>query len=295
MAYYSVVGAGYEERKSKKVNTSVSCVHRDVAGTVLLRFGWAGVVGILLLIEHFAPIPFLPWGLMLGGLLVAPLFAGMQNVVLVSAAGRRVGWRDLFCGSLRSWLVAGAVFPCIIFLFLAGVYYLTLAFPLSGSLTYLFVTLGTDILVGGWFDLLTVRLLMAVLMFLLCLGWVYVPILAVRDAAGVIGSLGRSWRMVHGHRARLFAHCIRALGLPLAASLVATVLGILQFAQPLAGPTAQWIGVAALLVLVVWGGPRLIKALMQEYPSLLPVDRADIKHVRRVKTSPFSRQRDPDL
>ena len=274
------------------MNTSEPQVRCDPGGAALLRFGWAGVAGGLLLVGRFVPVPFLPWGLMLGTLLAAPLFAGMQNVALIKAQESRAGWRDLFCGSPRRWLTSGVALSSIVLLFLAGVYYLTLSFPLSGSLAYLFVTFGIEsFLVAGWFDLLTIRLLMAVLMFLLCLGWVYEPILAVRDGAGIVSSLGRSWRMVHGHRFRLFALCVQTLWVPLAAVLAGAVLGILRFGRPLAGPTAQWLNTAAMLVLVVWSGPRLIDALMREYPRLLPTDRAEIKHVRRIRTSPFSRRR----
>jgi len=270
----------------------LSTDRRHLAGGALLRFGWAGVVGILLLIGRFCPLSFLPWGLMLGSLLVAPLFAGIHNIVLAHAAGHPVGWRQLLCVSSRGWIVLGAMFPCIIFLFLAGVYYLTIAFPLSGSLTYLFVTLGADFLVAGWLDLLTGRLLMGVLMLLLCLGWVYAPALVVVEGAGLRAALSRSWRMVCGHRLWLFSVCVRALWFPVSLTLAAAVSGILQFGHPLVGPTAQGLRVVAMLVLVLWSGPRVVTALLCAYPQLLPVDKAEIRHVVRIRRSPFSRQRD---
>ena len=225
-----------------------------------LILGWAVSAGITILFIVYIPRDLssaLQIGAAFGGFVLT-----WPQLRMLRSMNADIAAAEPSASSPRSWvsaLIALAIAPTLYRVLTWAIWY---AVPLSGALMYAFVTFGAgNMYVSGRLDLLTSAILFGFGTFALMCGLVFAPLCAVLDRIGPFASLKRSWRMVSGHRATILRIATATLGAPVALSLAAYYVSVLQTAQATFRGLPAVLWSIALGSVVLFLGPWLTAAI----------------------------------
>jgi hypothetical protein len=243
-----------------------------------LILSWGAAVGATALFVSLIPADLssaLQVGASIGGMAI--LWAQLD---LLRALREDISEAHRSAKTLRDWawaFVPAIVAPALFRLLTWSVWF---AVPFTGVLMYAFFSYGFgDMFLCGRLDLLTSAILFGFAGFMMTCGLLFAPLCAVVDRIGPLEALRRSWRMVGGHRLKILGISAACLSLPIATSLAAYYISILEArGMTFRGlPAVLWTASAASVALFF--GPWLTASVTI---LLIPLKREENVFVRRL-------------
>ena len=254
--------------------------------------GWGivcgAITGMILVMEHLSR------GLLVGFCIGLPALIVMQIYAVRLARGGRVDSeprRPLrgLCRLGASWLIVAVV----AFVFDRLILFTWVANPLSGAIMHGVTACGLDEYpyIAGMFDLWTWHAVLAVPLFLVFLGWIFVPHL-IDEGIRPFAALRRSWRMVTGTRLGLFGIALKTFLFPSLLAWTALYLTVIPVWIPgLAGSHLfpYW---AAVFLTAVLCGPWFTTSLAVAYVALKAEDDDDERRAERQRSARWFHRED---
>lgn len=196
---------------------------------------------------------------------------------------------------LWGWLGSSLIVSSLVLIFERLLFFLWFANPLSGTLMFGVMTFGLDenMYIAGLFDLWTWHAVLAIPLFMVFLGWIFVPFL-IHEGVGLRDAFHRSWRMVTGARLSLFRLALKTLWLPTLLAWAGLYCTVIPFWIPTVEGVHVYLWIAAGVLLSVAFGPWFTTSLAAAYVSLRVEDDEDERIAERHRSEQWFRREEND-
>lgn len=261
-----------------------------------LVLGWAVIVGCV--VGGFILLDNVAKSLAFGLCVASPvLILVMIHAVRLS---RRKGAQETAyparrgASFLRGWIASSLILAGLVLIFERLLFFVWCANPLSGALMFGVMTFGLDenMYVAGLFDLWTWHTVLAVPLFMLFLGWVFVPHL-IYEGIGPIEAFRRSWRMVTGVRLRLLRTALKTLWMPILLGWVGLYCTVIPLWIPAVRGADLYLWAAGAVLLTTFFGPWFTMSLAEAYVRLKVEDDEEQRVIERQRNTQWFR-REPE-